>query len=59
MREQRLQELAELFSLRRRQLASEVGLTESQWRLFEEVAEEQRRMAETIADSTNVEELPW
>jgi metal-responsive CopG/Arc/MetJ family transcriptional regulator len=25
----------------------------------EEVAEEQRHMAETIADSTNVEELPW
>ena len=25
----------------------------------EEVADEQRRMAETIADSTNVEEMPW
>jgi metal-responsive CopG/Arc/MetJ family transcriptional regulator len=25
----------------------------------EEVAEEQHHMAETIADSTNVEELPW
>ena len=24
-----------------------------------EVAEEQRRMAETIADTTDVEELPW
>ena len=25
----------------------------------EEVMEEQRRMAEIIADNTNVEELPW
>ena len=25
----------------------------------EEVVEEQRRMAELIADNTNVEELPW
>ena len=25
----------------------------------QEVAEEQHHMAETIADSTNVEELPW
>lgn len=35
-----LQELTELFRLRRQQLAAEVGLTESQWQLFEEVAEE-------------------
>jgi len=35
-----LQQLSELFRLRRRQLATEVGLTESQWQLFEEVAEE-------------------
>jgi DNA-binding MarR family transcriptional regulator len=35
-----LQQLAELFELRRRQLASEVGIGETQWRLLEEVAEE-------------------
>ena len=35
-----LQELSELFRLRRRQLAAEVGLTESQWQLLEQVAEE-------------------
>ena len=35
-----LQQLAELFDLRRRQLASEVGIGEAQWRLLEEVAEE-------------------
>lgn len=35
-----LQRLAELFELRRRQLAAEVGIGESQWRLLEEVAEE-------------------
>jgi DNA-binding MarR family transcriptional regulator len=35
-----LQQLSELFRLRRRQLAAEVGLTETQWQLFEEVAEE-------------------
>ncbi|MEM7412335.1 MAG: MarR family transcriptional regulator [Myxococcota bacterium] len=34
-----LQRLTELFTLRRRQLAGEVGLTESQWSLLEEVAD--------------------
>lgn len=32
-----LQRLAELFGERRRQLAREVGITESQWRVLEEV----------------------
>jgi DNA-binding MarR family transcriptional regulator len=35
-----LQRLAELFELRRRQLAAEAGIGETQWRLLEEVAEE-------------------
>jgi len=35
-----LQRLVELFSLRRRQLAAEAGLSEAQWRLLEEVAGE-------------------
>ena len=35
-----LQRLAELFELRRRQLAAEAGIGEAQWRLLEEVAEE-------------------
>jgi len=35
-----LQRLTELFALRRRQLAAEAGLSESQWRLLEEVADE-------------------
>jgi DNA-binding MarR family transcriptional regulator len=36
----RLQRLAELFHLRRAQLAREAGLTEPQWRVLEEVATE-------------------
>lgn len=36
----RLQRLAELFSLRRGQLARESGLTEPQWRVLEEIATE-------------------
>lgn len=36
----RLQRLAELFNLRRGQLAREAGLTEPQWRVLEEVATE-------------------
>jgi DNA-binding MarR family transcriptional regulator len=35
-----LQRLSQLFSERRQQLASEVGISESQWRLLEEIAEE-------------------
>jgi DNA-binding MarR family transcriptional regulator len=35
-----LQRLCELFALRRQQLAAEAGLTESQWRLLEEIADE-------------------
>ena len=35
-----LQRLADVFALRRRQLASEAGLSEGQWRVFEEIAEE-------------------
>src|SRR5262245_36783125 len=35
-----LQRLCELFALRRQQLAADVGLTESQWRLLEEIADE-------------------
>ena len=35
-----LQRLSEIFALRRRQLASEVGIPESQWRLLEEIAGE-------------------
>jgi DNA-binding MarR family transcriptional regulator len=35
-----LQRLCEVFVLRRRQLAAEAGLTEAQWRLLEEIAEE-------------------
>ena len=35
-----LQRLSELFLGRRRQLAREAGLTESQWRLLEELADE-------------------
>lgn len=35
-----LQRLSELFQLRRRQLALDVGITETQWRVLEEVAEE-------------------
>lgn len=35
-----LQRLAELFGERRRQLAAEVGLSENQWRLLDEVAGE-------------------
>lgn len=35
-----LQQLTELFGQRRRQLAREVDLTETQWELLEEVAEE-------------------
>src|SRR5262245_19079440 len=35
-----LQRLCEVFALRRRQLAAEVELTESQWRLLEEIADE-------------------
>jgi DNA-binding MarR family transcriptional regulator len=35
-----LQRLCEVFALRRRQLASEAGLTEAQWRLLEEIADE-------------------
>jgi DNA-binding MarR family transcriptional regulator len=35
-----LQRLSELFQTRRRQLAEEVGITESQWRVLEEIAEE-------------------
>lgn len=36
-----LQRLSELFLERRRQLAREVGLTEAQWRLLEELADEE------------------
>jgi len=36
----RLQRLAELFHLRRGQLARECGLTEAQWRVLEEIATE-------------------
>ena len=35
-----LQRLSELFQTRRRQLAEEVGITESQWRVLEEIADE-------------------
>jgi len=35
-----LQRLCELFALRRQQLAADAGLTESQWRLLEEIADE-------------------
>src|SRR5215831_15893 len=35
-----LQRLYELFALRRQQLAADAGLTESQWRLLEEIADE-------------------
>src|SRR5215813_7238751 len=35
-----LQRLTELFALRRQQLAADAGLTESQWRLLEEIADE-------------------
>jgi DNA-binding MarR family transcriptional regulator len=35
-----LQRLTELFALRRQQLAGDAGLTESQWRLLEEIADE-------------------
>lgn len=35
-----LQRLAEGFALRRRQLAGEVGLTEAQWRVLDEIAGE-------------------
>ena len=35
-----LQRLCELFDLRRQQLAADAGLTESQWRLLEEIADE-------------------
>jgi DNA-binding MarR family transcriptional regulator len=35
-----LQRLSELFALRRQQLAADAGLTESQWRLLEEIADE-------------------
>jgi DNA-binding MarR family transcriptional regulator len=35
-----LQRLYELFALRRQQLAGDAGLTESQWRLLEEIANE-------------------
>ncbi len=35
-----LQRLCELFALRRQQLAAGAGLTESQWRLLEEIADE-------------------
>jgi len=35
-----LQRLTELFTLRRQQLAGDAGLTESQWRLLEEIAAE-------------------
>jgi DNA-binding MarR family transcriptional regulator len=35
-----LQRLSELFALRRHQLAADAGLTESQWRLLEEIAGE-------------------
>lgn len=35
-----LQRLCEVFVLRRRQLAADAGLTEAQWRLLEEIAEE-------------------
>ncbi len=35
-----LQRLSEVFVLRRRQLAAEAALTEAQWRLLEEIAEE-------------------
>jgi len=36
-----LQRLCEVFALRRRQLAADAGLTEAQWRLLEEIAEEE------------------
>ena len=36
----RLQRLAELFHVRRAQLARQAGLTEAQWRLLEEIATE-------------------
>jgi DNA-binding MarR family transcriptional regulator len=35
-----LQRLCELFTLRRQQLAADAGLTESEWRLLEEIADE-------------------
>ena len=37
---QALQRLSELFLARRRQLAQDAGLTEGQWRLLEEIADE-------------------
>ena len=37
---ERLQTLTDLFALRRRQLAAEADLTESQWRVLEEIATE-------------------
>ena len=35
-----LQRLSELFLLRRRQLAEDAGITETQWRVLEEIADE-------------------
>ena len=35
-----LQRLCELFAVRRQQLAADAGITESQWRLLEEIADE-------------------
>lgn len=60
-----LQQLAELFELRRRQLAAEVGIGETQWRLLEEVAEEdfmpsmfaRRRECSAAAVSRGLREL--
>jgi DNA-binding MarR family transcriptional regulator len=62
---QALQRLAELFELRRRQLAAEVGIGETQWRLLEEVAEEdfmpslfaRRRECSAAAISRGLREL--
>ena len=60
-----LQQLAELFELRRRQLAAQVGIGETQWRLLEEVAEEdfmpslfaRRRACSAAAISRGLREL--
>lgn len=56
-----LQRLAELFLERRRQLAAEVGISEAEWRLLEEIAAERfmpslfaRRRARTPAAVSRV-----
>ena len=49
-----LQRLAEAFARRRRDLAAEVGLTEAQWRLLEELARRDDFMPSLFARSRDV-----